>query len=268
MPLPDFLVAGVERSGTTRLANRLRAQPDFFVPHAKELHYFDRDQHDLRSYASRFRDAPHIGEATPSYLFSRDAMERIAQDLPWARLILVLRNPIDRAWSHYWFRHAWRVEPRSFEAAIADELHAGSFEYLGRGLYGSQVTRVHELFDRDQVAVFLFEDLERDEEGLVERVLAFLGAPGPPVAAPDDFRNTVHTVRSAMLWRATSRFRRPTRQSWWLPGSIDRWNARRFEYPALDPTLRARLADHFRDDCLALAELIGRDEPREWVNPS
>src|SRR5688572_14326389 len=104
--LPDFLIVGAMRSGTTSLHKYLQAHPDVFVASGKEVHFFDRRYgRGLDWYRSRFAGVTTervVGEATPAYMYDENAIARIAHDLPDARLIVVLRNPVDRAYSHYW----------------------------------------------------------------------------------------------------------------------------------------------------------------------
>src|SRR4051812_42429120 len=105
---PDFLIVGAAKAGTTSLAAYLAEHPDVFMARRKELHFFGREKEYRRGwewYCSHFEgagDARAVGEATPDYMWRERAVERIAQDLPKARIIATLRHPVDRAYSHYW----------------------------------------------------------------------------------------------------------------------------------------------------------------------
>src|SRR4051812_47155826 len=105
--LPDYLIIGAPRSGTTALSKYLAAHPDVFLSNPKELDFFDRQEPTpdaLAAYARHFAGATAdevAGEATPTYLHSPAAVARMAQTVPDARLVAILRNPIDRAYSHY-----------------------------------------------------------------------------------------------------------------------------------------------------------------------
>jgi hypothetical protein len=209
-PLPDFLVLGAQKAGTTALYAYLRWHPAITGPSWKEVSYFDR--HYARG-ASWYRGnfplttwsrpsrrtggiAPIVGEASPSYLFHPQAPERVAGLLPEVRLIALLRDPVDRALSHYQHEVALGREPLSFEAALEQEEQRleGEVErmvadpryfsrawwdhtYLARGRYAEQLERWLAVFPRDQVLVVASRDLaERPAETYAE-VLRFLGAP-------------------------------------------------------------------------------------------
>src|SRR5688572_19406956 len=105
--LPDFVVIGSMRAGSTSLARYIGAHPSVYMPPKKELHFFDWNwDRGLDWYRAQFRDATPgaiIGEATPIYIVYREAMERLAKACPEARLLVVLRDPVSRAYSHYWY---------------------------------------------------------------------------------------------------------------------------------------------------------------------
>lgn len=117
--LRNFLIVGAMRCGTTFLAHCLGAHPDIYIPRAKEIHYFDvHFEKGPEWYKRKFSGAKKehaVGEATQSYMYLDYVPPRIASLLPDARLIAILRNPVDRAYSHYWFHRALGVEkPRVF----------------------------------------------------------------------------------------------------------------------------------------------------------
>jgi hypothetical protein len=209
-PLPDFLVLGAQKAGTTALYAYLRWHPAITGPSWKEVSYFDR--HYARG-ASWYRGnfplttwsrpsrrtggiAPIVGEASPSYLFHPQAPERVAGLLPEVRLIALLRDPVDRALSHYQHEVALGREHLAFEAALEQEEQrlGGEVErmvadpryfsrawwdhtYLARGRYAEQLERWLAVFPREQLLVVASRDLaERPAETYAE-VLRFLGAP-------------------------------------------------------------------------------------------
>src|SRR5215208_8528317 len=119
-PLPDFLILGAQKAGTTALYAYLRWHPQITGPSFKEVSFFDRHYaRGERWYRAHLpmRRSSIVGEASPSYLFHPLAPERVAQMLPNARLVALLRNPVDRAFSHYQHEVALGREPLSFEAA-------------------------------------------------------------------------------------------------------------------------------------------------------
>jgi hypothetical protein len=198
-PLPDFLILGAQKAGTTALYDYLTRSPAVSGPPWKEVSFFDRHwARGERWYRGNFpRGArPPVGEASPGYLFHPDAPRRVRELLPDAKLIAVLRDPVTRAYSHYRHEVALGREPLSFEDALAaeDERMAGELErmaadpayfsyawwnwtYRARGLYAEQLERWFAVFPREQLLVLTNDELGADTAGTVARVLEFVGAP-------------------------------------------------------------------------------------------
>jgi hypothetical protein len=209
-PLPDFLVIGAQKAGTTALYAYLRWHPGIGGPSWKEVSFFDRHwQRGEGWYRGHFPNALRgwlaersngrrlrVGEASPSYVFHPLAPQRVHDLVPDVRLIALVRNPVDRAYSHY--QHQARIgeEQRPFELAIEqeEELLAPElermladpsydselyrrFSYVSRGRYLEQLERWLRFFPRDQLLVLAADDLaERPAEVLAE-VLRFAGLP-------------------------------------------------------------------------------------------
>src|ERR1051326_983405 len=115
--LPTFLIIGAGRSGTTSLARYLGSHPHVFMARAKEMHFFDSDSKTREWYRPRFAEARRqtaVGEATPNYLYEPAAIKRMAAIVPEARLIAILRDPVDRAYSHYWQNRSLGKETMTF----------------------------------------------------------------------------------------------------------------------------------------------------------
>lgn len=264
--LPDFLIIGAMRSGTTSLARYLGAHPDVYVAPEKELHFFDRHfelgiEHYRRQFAGA--TAQIAGEATQTYLYDALAVDRISTTLPDAKLIAVLRNPVDRAYSHYWQKRAYGTETLSFAAAIAaeperlreaDRDQQFAYSYLDRGHYVRQLEHVVERFPRTALHVLLLEDLRDDPESAYRAVCRFLhvandvvpGNVGEPL-------NAFVSFRSRKVRHVSRRFPRPLRNA------VGRVNARGGGYEPLDPALRAELAEYFAPSNAELATWLGRD---------
>lgn len=266
--LPNFLVIGAMRSGTTTLARLLEAHPEVFVPPEKEIHYFDQNfEKPVEWYRAWFGAAdglPAVGEATPTYMYERDAPKRMAEVVPGARLVAILRNPIDRAYSHYWHERNLRRETLSFQEALSAEpertatervLPRLRFAYLDRSRYLPQLQRVTEHYPRERVHVLVLEEFQRDPPGHYGRLCRFLGV-ADAFKPPDLGRvfNRFASHRSMRLRTWTKR----------LPGEpvrrlVGRLNIRGFEYPPLEPGLRRELRSRFAEDNAALAEWLGLD---------
>lgn len=179
--VPDFLIIGAKRSGTTWLNSMLEEHPEIYIG-TKEIHYFDYqlDKGD-GWYRAHFADAGPAqlaGEATQTYMFDREVPPEMARLVPEAKLIAALRNPVDRAYSDYWYNRARGIEDLSFEDALEAEGERGERyrkSYFSRGLYASQLRRVAEFYRRDQIAVFIFEEQVADPEHAYRGVCRYLG---------------------------------------------------------------------------------------------
>lgn len=262
---PDFLVIGAMRSGTTSLARWLRAHPQAFVPATKELHFFDLHWDEGVEWYERHFDAAGgasaAGEATPNYLYHRSVPDRIAKLLPEVRLVAVLRNPVDRAWSHYWMNVEKGRERLSFEDALtaeperlANEDAPWRWAYVDRGHYAEQLRRYEQRFGRQRMHVLLFDDMRADAAGSYQAVCRFLGI--DDAAVPDEVgrrANAYRRVRSQRVARVGKRL--PVK----LRDAIGRLNTKQAEYPRMDPSTRERLADYFAPHNAALADWLGRD---------
>jgi hypothetical protein len=207
----DFVVIGAQKAGTTALFDHLSDDPRLNLSTVKETHFFDDEsvdwaRPDYGAYHAHFdlgRSGP-MGEATPIYIFWPDSLERLAAYNPDARLILMLRDPVKRAFSHWQMEYARGVEVLPFARAIREgrarlEGKAPNhpdrrvFTYVERGFYGEQVERLLRLFPRDRLLVLRADDLRRDPTHTLARVYAFLDmrAPDGPVAPRE-----VHVARA------------------------------------------------------------------------
>ncbi len=184
---PNFFIAGAAKSGTTTLYYYLRQHPQVFMSPRKEPYFFSRVRRkhvdrviQEREYLQLFRGAEGaiaIGEASTDYLWDETAPYRIKEKIPEAKIILILRDPIDRAYSDYLNNVRLGVEILSFYNALFGE--HGHY-YVAMGLYFFQVKRYFEVFGRTQVLVLLFEDLKRRPIELLNNVADFLGIDREP----------------------------------------------------------------------------------------
>ena len=202
--LPNFLIIGAQRSGTSSLYEYLGQHPLVGSAIRKEIHYFDLNFHTklawyVAHFPSRlpqftgkgFRFDTLTGEATPYYLFHPLVPERVAQTLPDVKSIVILRNPVDRAYSHYSHEKRMGREHLSFEEAISSEEErlqgqddkirdrSGSynhrrFSYLSRGIYYDQLIRWCEHFPLARILVLRSEEFFSNTEKVVRQALSFL----------------------------------------------------------------------------------------------
>jgi Sulfotransferase domain len=269
MTMPTFLIIGAMKSGSTALARLLGEHPSVFVPAVKEIHYFDENFEKGPAWYERHFDdagtAAAIGEATPRYMASPEYIARMADLLPDAKLICALRNPVDRAYSHYWHAHTRGDDARTFDDAIHDELaraarqDASPFGYLERGRYLRQVHFILERYPREQLCVILAEDLRDQPAATYAEVCRFLEVADDFVAPSLGTRvNASVDYRWLRVQLALNRLPRRIRYR------VGKWNRRARGYPPLDPAIRARLEEFYADDNVALASWLGRDL-HEWA---
>ncbi len=252
--LPDYLIAGGQRCGTTSLQKYLIQHPDVVPPGVlKGIHYFDTNyDKGLAWYRSHFpmeklrrRRADEgrsvlTGEASPYYMFHPDIPRRIAEAVPAAKIIVLVRDPVGRAYSHYLHEVRRGFEDETFEQALEmEELRlAGedarlrqdpqyvSFEhqhhsYVARGRYIDQLENMTKHIPRDQILVISSEEMFRDPAGTYASVLAFLGLPP------------------------------------FLPDGFSAQNANVYKDP-IDPAVRSRLNELFAEPNARLETFVGR----------
>jgi hypothetical protein len=215
---PNFFIVGAAKAGTSSLYNYIAQHPDVFMPELKEPHFFSEwrspalEIDSMDEYLRLFEEAPEnarVGEASTSYLASAAAAQRIRRFNPNARIIIVLRNPIDRAYSQYWNHVRDNMESLSFEEALQAEperIREGKwhgFYYVEGGRYAKQVARYMDAFGRDSVRVYLFEDLSQDALGVCRDVLSFLRVdPSYPIN-PNRTYNRGGPQKSVLLSKLT-----------------------------------------------------------------
>ena len=295
MRRPDFYVIGAARCGTTSLYHYLRAHPGIFMPDEKEPRYFALDafpgspyydemrtrwvseEADYLALFAEAREDQRIGEATPIYLYHPEAPSRILAASPEARFIAILRNPIDRAHSHYMLRAMRGRTDVTFEDAVREEMRLGDAiwggeqHFLRLGRYGEALDRWLEVVPRERMLLLLHDDLRTDADGVVRRVYDFLGV-DPSVRPPVETRYSMTGLPKNALVRRVFRSRGlkktvrallPRR----IVGSLgEKVRTKAFERPTVSPALRAELADYYRDDIARASEIVGRDLSH-WTSP-
>ncbi len=216
---PDFLIIGTQRGGTTSLYNYLTQHPHFKPPLLKEIHYFDlQPQRSLGWYLAHFPlpnpSQPFItAEASPYYLFHPGVPPRVADTLPNVKLVVLLREPIARAYSQ--FHHATKLgfESRDFETVIHEEMHQiktnrhhsiadpiahRERSYLARGLYADQLMRWLEHFPPEQLLICLSESLFENPLQNFNQIADFVGLPQTSIASAKFIPYNRSTYSNAM----------------------------------------------------------------------
>jgi hypothetical protein len=272
MTLPNFLVIGAQRAGTTLLHQILKAHPEVYVPYRrKEVHYFDwYFDKGIRWYEKFFPSSAHatqyhaIGEVTPDYLFDESVPYRIHQTLSDCRFVVSLRNPVARAYSWYQFLVRRVAERRS-----AEQFFKETDEVLIRGLYSQQLNRYFEFFPRSSFLILIFEELLQDPAENLGRLAEFLDLshvwPNPATL----MRERVNTSEVPKFRTAFKRAQRLgqvfTRHDLdWVVRLARRTGIPRVlgmgsPAPGLQPSTRAWLQDYYREEILRLESLLQRD---------
>jgi Sulfotransferase family len=289
--LPDFLVIGAYKAGTTSLHHYLRGHPQIFVPERKEPSFFAFDRlddpgreqrlnplwsaavRDLRAYEALFSGAvsgQRVGEVSPEYLKNPHAVDRIADRIPHVQLVAVLRDPVERAFSDFlMYRRDGREDTTDFAVALdrQEERRAGGLatgQYVITGFYGRQLAPYYRCFGRDRIRVVLSEDLHDDRAGTLAALFGFLGVePGVTVAEEREFnRSGVPSNAAVRLAYAARRRVAPVLRGA-VPAAVkqraDALLQRGLHRPHMSEETRARLRAVYRDDILALQDLIDRD---------
>jgi hypothetical protein len=288
---PNLFILGVAKSGTTTLADSLRQHPEIFITPWKEPTFFSSDMNYARGmewYLNNFfADSDgysYRGDASPSYLYFADKVaRRIKADLPGEdpKFIIVFRNPIDRAYSHYWHNvNRGLHEKLTFEQALLAEderlksqdkelndLGRIRYAYRNAGLYVRQLTTFWDFFPKDRFLLLLNEDLHRSTYsqtmGLVQTFLQV-----PTLEINYEHSNSSYRPRSHLFQEAVRRrslFKEllkrviPPENRIRLKSSLLKMNAAPIAYPPMDPSTRVMLKEVFRTEIKELAAVLGRD---------
>lgn len=278
MQWPNFMIIGAAKSGTSTLHRLLKRHPQVYMSPVKEPRYFsarrmsEANRDSYRSLFSGVDGERAVGEASTSYLPSEEAPSRIAQLIPNVKLIAILRNPADRAYSQYMHHVLDGSEPLpTFEEALKAE--ASRIErkwgmywcYKHTGLYAQQLQRYCDQFGNDQIKVYLFEDLIEKPVRTAQDIFSFLGVdssfeptmPGQRNATGRPRSRTLHKLLGGGASRVAAHAGRfiPKR----LKHIIIRLRNKNLVKPELSPKTRRELQDFFKEDIVKLQGLIGRN---------
>ena len=294
MTLPNFLVIGAAKAGTTSLYHYLGQHPEVFMSPVKEPHFFAlggtganfrspgaeaginrKSFADPEGYEGLFagaRGEKAIGEASTSYLYSPEAPERIKRRVPEARLIAVLRDPAERAYSTFLALRLGGREPlRDFSRALEAEegrIRDGwehLWHYKNLGFYHVQLSRYGKALEDGRLRVYLYEDLGADPRGVMRDAYRFLGVDAS--FEPDTSqRHNMSGVSNNGFLVSLVRKRHPVKTAIkpLVPATVRRrlvsgLQKRVLSRPPFPPEVRRELVEAYREDVLRLEDLIGRD---------
>jgi len=277
MPLPNFVIAGAPKSGTSSLWSYVRQHPNVFMPDPKEIAFFDyKYDNGLEWYRKKFRNHTSeevIGEATPWYMCDDRAEwvpKRMHEVIPDAKLIFILRDPVDRARSNYWddFRNGEIQFTTTFSEFIRAP-ESRSHTVIKCGEYYKHLRRFEEYFERDQFLILLHKEFRENPIESIQRIYKFLGV--DPTFVPDtesrlrvscgftylealrkcnNFFSPVERLVGGTpltwLWQTVPHFRR----MFWAEGEPP---------PSMDEQDRAYLRDLYAESITKLSDHLDRD---------
>lgn len=287
MTMPNFLIVGAQKAGTTALYYYLRQHPQIYMSPEKETHFFSYENEKLNfrgpsrnlltpitnieAYRALFQKASGeiaIGEASPSYLYIPKAVERIQHYLPDAKLIAILRNPVDRAYSN--FMHCVRdgCEPLTdFQQALQAEKARLSdnwgamWHYIQKGFYYTQLRRFFDRFDQAQIKVYLYEDLQTNPVGVLQDIFQFLNVDKefvPDVSGKHNVSGIPKNKALQILMTGVIPIRSGI--NLFLPAKLRQSIRERILIkPDLPLEVRRQLIQVYQEDILKLQDLIQRD---------
>jgi len=292
MSLPTFLLFGAGKAGTTSVYNYLQQHPEVFMSAVKEPRFFvyDPAMHDgpgdyeqwltvrtREQYEALFKDAGDakaIGEGSIQYLAQPHAAKRIREMIPDVRLVAILRNPAERAFSSFMMYVRDTYETRSFDSAIKSELE-GDFSdspfawlsYLKPGLYGQQLQNYLSVFDRNQIFIALYEDLRSDPIALMRKIYAHIGVDPDYTPTTSASLNASGRPKSKLIARLTRKSKLTSKVRETLPSSVmsridrvvARVQARNLEKVRPELATLSLLQDYYAEDVRLLSCFLDRD---------
>ena len=290
MTLPNFLIIGVQKAGTTSIYNYLNEHPQIYMSPVKETNFFETEWDkesaesnnkpcktikDIDTYSKLFdgvKDEIAIGEASPNYLFHYQASAKAIQRyVPDAKLIAILRNPTERAYSDYLMHIRDAIEtPEPLSEIIANR--AGSAYFFRKGFYYEQIKHFFDLFGEQKVKVYLYDDLCKDPQALMQDMYSFLGvddsfvpntskkaqkAQVPKNQGVNNLLKTQNPLRTMVA--STLKVFLPLEVRQKLREGIINLNSQGKKALPLQVEDRVKMVEMFREDVLKLQDLLQKD---------
>lgn len=283
---PNFFLVGAAKSGTTALADALSQHPQIYMSAIKEPYYYcEQPLMTDGQYEAMFRGAESFairGEATTGYLYDPSTASRIIADCPDARIAMILRNPVDMAFSFWQFMQTNGSEHRSFPDALKDidgdtlSNPAGRSEnylYVRRARYAPQVHRFLDTFGHDRCHIMIYDDYRSDAEGVLEGLFQFLGV-DPTFTASNRNLNSGATARSRFAHKLIHRnyplLKACLPPEWRrkLRSGVKRMNRKVASNLRLNSSEKKEFWQYFETDVADLSRMIGREDLTVLWRPS
>lgn len=291
MRKPDFFIVGAPKCGTTAMYTYLRQHPEIFMPDRKELHFFGsdfkskffiRDEATYLSFFSKAKNEKRIGEASVWYLYSKLAAKEIKDYCPSAKIIIMLRNPVDVLYSqHSQFLYNGNEDIDNFEEALnaEDDRKKGkripkgnhfveSLFYKETVKFTQQVKRYLDVFGRENVHIIIYDDFKNETERVYKQTLEFLGVNKEIVPVFEVVNPNKRTVSKLVrnIYINPDNFIRKLGKNFipksfrvFLLESLKKLNTKFESRPPMDKELRRRLQKEFTKEIEDLSNLLGRD---------
>jgi len=282
--LPNFIIVGAPKAGTTSLYHYLSEHPEVFMSEPKEMNFFSREEiedqglyyadfkaKDMQSYERLFdgvKEEKAVGEGSVSYLFYPNTPQKIKDVLPDVKIIILLRDPVERAFSHYLMDYRMGLVDLSFEDIVYQQSrHAQSHlfyqQFVELGMYYEQVKRYIDLFGQGQVKIYLQEDLRQNTEGVVQGLYQFLNIDATFLPNLERSHNAfsmpkrklIHKLYAFPLLRSIALFLFRDK----LKETVKNIFFERKRKPTLSQKTKAYLYDMYAKDIQKLEILIQRD---------
>lgn len=290
--LPNFLIVGAAKSGTSSLDYYLSQHPEIYIPRKKEAHYFSipdfpasfrgpgdegmneytiRSRTDYERLFDDVREEKAVGESSVFYLYYPETAERIRQEIPDAKILIILRNPVDRAFSAYMHLIRDEREHLPFDQALAAEASRKQMDYEPMwlyqelGLYSEQVKRYLDVFGPSQVKVIVFEEFIANPHAALKDVFQFLGVDAEFTVDTSIRLNESGQVKSRWLYNFISKpnFLKEAIKPLFPTAVRERLGLRAksmvLEKATMESQVRAQLADNFAPEIGKLEALLNRD---------
>lgn len=284
--LPDFLVIGAPKSGTTAFHEYLRQHPEIFIPALKNPAFFIYEGlessfwgknviNNIDTYHSLFqlkKNEKAIGEVSPGYFPDHSAPARIYKYIPDVKLIVILRNPIERAFSQFYFNRQIGVERYSdFEKALETEMkimqglkHEHNPKYIRTGFYNQQLTRYNNFFSDNQMLILLYDDFLNNPIKELQKSFKFIGVNSDFIPDISAKHNVTRIPKSIFLERIEKLFLNRFKKSPILSDTLNKVavNIRKFnsgKLPQVPVNIKNRLIPIFREDINLLQKRLNRD---------
>jgi hypothetical protein len=276
-PLPDFVIIGTQKCATTWIYRGLQEHPDISMPNTDAVNYFSMNYHRGDNWYKQFfnlsQENTIVGEVSRSYVRDDAAPRRLKNDLPTAKIIISIRNPMDRAYSHYW--HEKSKGNISFEFNEVFENYDLFQNWVVPGFYYRHVQRFLDEFPEDQVKLVFFDDLVNDDETFIQDIYDFVGADAG--YTPSFVDETVNEARDKLGFQSINRayyrlfnfiqanFPKSVKNilhpfhTAYRRGIVSTLGGKDEYEKGMDPEVRRRLEEVYVDDVQRLEEYTGRN---------